>query len=84
MQFEGFEGRDFSAYASPPNLGIISVRYPVRDFDAYRAVLVKRAIEIEREADGIVIGELGAGDLLVDIFAVRDPDGNLTEFYNAR
>lgn len=70
MQFEGFEGRDFSAYASPPNLGIISVRYPARNFEAYREHL---------EGKGVKTVYSSAAR-----FAVRDPDGNLTEFYDAQ
>ncbi len=79
MQFEGFEGRDFSSFASPPNLGIISVRYPVSDFDAYKEALEARGLSIEYSANAVPIGALGT----LDIFAVRDGDGNITEFYDA-
>jgi len=80
MQFMGFEGRDFSACASPPNLGIVSVRYPVRDFEAYLAFLSQRGLTPEYLGEEIEIGGLGT----TDIAALRDPDGNLTEFYDAR
>lgn len=79
MAFEGFEGRDFSAYASPPNLGIISLRYPVRDFEAYLERLAGRGLEPEYESAAAVIPGIGT----VAIAAFRDPDGNLTEFYDA-
>ncbi len=78
MQFEGFEGRDFSAHASPPNWGILSVRYPVADLAAYRAHLSERGVEIAYAAEDVAVAGLG----LVDLIAVRDPDGNLTEFYD--
>jgi catechol 2,3-dioxygenase-like lactoylglutathione lyase family enzyme len=79
MQFVGFEGRDFAAQANPPNLGILSVRYPVRDLAGYRAALEARGVKPVYSAKGIAIGGIGK----VDLFAVRDLDGNLTEFYGA-
>jgi len=80
MQFEGFEGRDYSAHASPPNLGIISVRYPVRDLSAYTQFLDANGVARVFAANDVAIA--GTGE--VDLVAVRDPDGNLTEFYHAR
>ena len=77
MQIEGFTGRDHSSRASPPNLGILSVRYPVRDFAGYRAMLERKGVAIAYEASDVAIEGIGR----VNIFSVRDPDGNLTEFY---
>lgn len=77
MQIEGFEGDDLSGRALPPNLGILSVRYPVSDLASYRAVIEARGAEIVHEARGVAIAGIGN----VDISAVRDPDGNLTEFF---
>lgn len=77
MQIEGFTGRDHSARASPPNLGILAVRYPVGQLAAYRARLAAKGVTIVYKARGVPIAGLGA----VDILAVRDPDGSLTEFY---
>ena len=77
MQIMGFTGHDHSAKASPPNLGIISVRYPVRDFARYKALLEKRGAASEYSAEKADIPGIGA----VAIFAVRAPDGALTEFY---
>ena len=78
MQITGFTGRDHSANASLPNLGIISVRYPVGDFDEYQSTLKAKGIAFAYEARDVAITGLGT----VDLFAVRDPDGNLTEFYS--
>ncbi|HSJ79011.1 MAG TPA: VOC family protein [Erythrobacter sp.] len=80
MQFEGFEGRDYSAHAAPPNLGIISVRYPVRELAAYTAYLAANGVAPVYAAKAVTITGNGTADLI----AVRDPDGNLTEFYHAR
>ena len=77
MQLVGLEGRDLSAGASPPNLGIVSVRYPVDDLAAYRRTLAARHVAIAYEARDVAVAGIGT----VDLFAVRDPDGSLTEFY---
>jgi len=79
MQITGFTGRDHAERASPPNLGHLTVRYPVRDLAAYRAMLNERGLEFEYAASDVAIAGLGN----VELFAVRDPDGNLTEFYSA-
>lgn len=78
MQITGFTGRDHSVRASMPNLGIISVRYPVRDLESYRDTLEAKGIAFAHEARDVAIAGIGN----VDLFAVRDPDGNLTEFYS--
>lgn len=80
MQFEGFAGRDLSQFAAPPNWGIMSLRYPVSDLEGYRAFLAGNSVAPAYAATAVAITGIGN----VDIFAVRDPDGNLTEFYGAR
>jgi catechol 2,3-dioxygenase-like lactoylglutathione lyase family enzyme len=80
MQFEGFTGTDQSAHASPPNLGILLLRYPVRDLAGYRAAVEANGARIAYSARGVSVPGLGT----IDLFAVRDPDGNLTEFYHPR
>jgi catechol 2,3-dioxygenase-like lactoylglutathione lyase family enzyme len=80
MQLEGFDGaRSFGEHASPPNLGIISVRYPVDFLNLLRGNLRKKGIEPEFEGKFKSPGLLS--EKATPIFAVRDPDGNLTEFY---
>jgi catechol 2,3-dioxygenase-like lactoylglutathione lyase family enzyme len=80
MQIDGFTGGDVSTFASPPNLGIISVRYPVEDIAAFRAKLIASGVPIAYERSGVKISGIGGIDE-VSILAVRDPDGNITEFY---
>jgi catechol 2,3-dioxygenase-like lactoylglutathione lyase family enzyme len=76
MQIEGFTGRDFAEYAVPPNLGIISVRYPVGgELSEYAASL--RANGIQPIWSWVYGGELIR-------IAVRDPDGSITEFQQER
>jgi catechol 2,3-dioxygenase-like lactoylglutathione lyase family enzyme len=77
MQIDGFSGLDVSADASPPNLGIVSVRFPVKGLDSYREALKERGVETIYEGMNVTIAGLGN----VNIFAVRDPDGSISEFY---
>jgi catechol 2,3-dioxygenase-like lactoylglutathione lyase family enzyme len=82
MQIDGFAGgSDFAAFASPPNLGIISVRYPVDDAEALAAKLKDKGVDTAYFAYGVAVGALTHSGR-ANIFAVRDPDGNLTEFYD--
>lgn len=80
MQINGFTGLDMSEHAAMPNLGIISVRYPVTGLAAYRAMLERNGVGIAYSADNVKIGGLG----IANLFAVRDPDGNITEFFEIR
>lgn len=77
MQFVGLEGKDVSEFASPPNLGIVSLRFPVTGLAAYRQKLSAKGIAIAYEGRRVPVGGLGT----IDLFAIRDPDGNITEFY---
>lgn len=83
MQIEGFTGSDHSAHASAPNLGILSVRYPVRQLAAYRAAVEQQGAAIAYHRESVSIAGLAPGSTKTNLFAVRDPDGNLTEFYGA-
>lgn len=80
MEIQGFMGRDLSAFAMPPNLGIISVRYPVNDLHAYQANLESRGIKPTLAAEAVAVSGMSYSGR-VNMIAVRDPDGNLTEFY---
>ena len=77
MQFVGFTGKDVSAHADAPNLGILSLRYPVGDLAAVRGRIAGAGVALARESKAVSIIGLGK----VDLLAVRDPDGNLTEVY---
>ncbi len=82
MQIEGFTGLDVSAHASPPNLGILSVRYPVQDLAAYRAGLAGKGVGIVYE--GETLQSMGlSSSRIAKMISVRDPDRNLTDFYEA-
>ncbi|MDI9348332.1 MAG: VOC family protein [Methylacidiphilales bacterium] len=77
MQLEGFNGVSVADFARPPNRGIISVRFPVDNVSSYRSRLIEQGVAIAYEAKALEIVGIGK----VDILAVRDPDGAITEFY---
>jgi catechol 2,3-dioxygenase-like lactoylglutathione lyase family enzyme len=80
MQITEFSGISQSQHARAPTLGILSVRYTVRDLAGYRAAIAAAGVTLVQQASAIPINGLGT----VDLFAVADPDGNLTEFVHAR
>jgi catechol 2,3-dioxygenase-like lactoylglutathione lyase family enzyme len=49
----------------------------VQDLAAYRATIEARGVAISYEAEAVAISGIGTAKLV----AVRDPDGNITEFY---
>jgi catechol 2,3-dioxygenase-like lactoylglutathione lyase family enzyme len=79
MEFVGLDGKDAAAHASPPNLGLLSIRYPVAGLESYRGKLAGHKVAFSHSASRVAIAGLGQ----VDLFAVRDPDGALTEFFEA-
>jgi catechol 2,3-dioxygenase-like lactoylglutathione lyase family enzyme len=79
MQFVGLSGKDAAAYASPPNLGLLSVRYPVDGLAKFRQRLAQQQVPLTYAAAAVNVERLGR----IEMLAVRDPDGSITEFYEA-
>jgi catechol 2,3-dioxygenase-like lactoylglutathione lyase family enzyme len=77
MQFTGLTGKDVSAYASPPNLGILALRYPVSDAPAYARLIEQRGGKLAFPLRTVRLAPYGR----VALFGVRDPDGSITEFF---
>lgn len=80
MQITKFEGIAQGPHARAPNLGILSVRYPVKDFAGYRAALAAKGVALVQTGEAVPVDGIGT----IDLIAVADPDGSLTEFYHAR
>lgn len=80
MQITEFTGIPQGAHARAPNLGILSVRYRVKDLAGYRAALAQAGVTPVQQGSAVPVKGLGT----VDLLAVADPDGNLTEFADAR
>jgi catechol 2,3-dioxygenase-like lactoylglutathione lyase family enzyme len=79
MQFVGLSGKDVASHTSPPNLGLLSVRYPVFGLHYYRERLAAQRVAVVYMAAAVPV----AGHGRVEMLAVRDPDGSITEFYEA-
>ncbi len=77
IQIEGIEGQDFSADAVPPNLGVLALRFPVKNMDTFVEQLTKANVKIEVQSHIEVIKPYGK----IKVMALRSPDGAWLEFY---
>ncbi|MEM9881116.1 MAG: hypothetical protein AAF862_17755, partial [Pseudomonadota bacterium] len=77
MQFVGLTGRDLSARAQPPNLGILSVSYPVRDIASAAAALQAKDVKPAYALRAFNWPPYGN----VKMFAVQSPDGALINLF---
>jgi len=78
LQFHGAQGKNVSALASPPNLGIVTLRFPVDNLVNLRAHLVQHNVEIVSQSR---MRLPPYGD--VELLAIRTPDNTWLEFYQA-
>ena len=77
IEIDGLDGQDYSARCRAPNLGILSVSYPVEDLEAAKATLEARGATILRGPDRIERPPYGA----IDVMALAFPDGGTLEFF---
>jgi len=77
IAFDGLTGADFSLLAAAPNLGILALRYPVADLEAYRQRLAEHAVTPINGPSNLVIEPYGE----VKIMTIRAPEGAWLEFY---
>ena len=77
LTLEGLEGADFSRRAGTPNLGILSLRFPVSDLKALRAFLLERQIPLLADPVRVELPPYG----MVEVMAIRAPEGARLEFY---
>lgn len=79
VEMKGAIGRDHSAFANPPNLGILMLRIPVDDIETMHAHLQKNKIAINRNIKVLQIPPYGRCKCI----AVQSPDGVWLEFVQA-
>ncbi len=79
IQCAGIRARDFSAQAVAPNIGILSLRFPVADARALAAQTVARSWPLYTPPIRVEIAPYGPTTL----FSVQTPDGAILEFYEA-
>ena len=77
LAFEGLEGRDFSAQAVPPNLGILMLRFPVQGLDALAAHLDRAGVALTAPITAVHMPPYGR----VRALALRSPSGSWLEFF---
>lgn len=77
MEFAGLEGRDLSARAVPPNLGILSVRFPLDNLQNKIEQIKKQNWPLSFAPARVKIHPYGE----VEIFTVRSPEGAMIDFF---
>ncbi len=77
LSFDGLSGRDFSARAQPPNLGVLMLRFPVRDIKAFAGYLRTHKVAIAFDPIEIHLEPYG----MVTLMGVRGPGGAWLEFF---
>jgi len=76
LKAKGLDGKDCSEYAKPPNLGILMLRFPVRDADAYAKKLQGKGVRLNSAVQSLEVTAYGK----LKIFSVRSPEGAWLEF----
>ncbi|MCB2107175.1 MAG: hypothetical protein KDE14_05715 [Rhodobacteraceae bacterium] len=74
---EGIVGRDFSGRAHAPNLGILTLRVPVPDLDAFARDFTAKGGKIAAPARDLAIAPYGK----VKMLAIAAPNGARIEFF---
>lgn len=77
IEFVGASGRDFSAVAVPPNLGLLMLRFPVQGLDLFARHLEAHDIPSQAGINEISLPPHGPARQL----SVRAPDGAWLDFY---
>ena len=79
IEIDGLDGFDYAQRCQAPNLGWLSVTYPVDSVEAAKAMIVSRGWAIEQD---IYAAERPSfGDL--KLFLIKAPDGATIEFAEA-
>ncbi len=79
LQFDGVAGRDFADVAVPPNLGILTLRFPVADMDAFLAHVESEDIDVAMPPAMVQMPPWGERQVM----AVRGPGGAWIEFFTS-
>jgi hypothetical protein len=79
VQWTGFEGRDFSDRAIPPNLGHLALRWPVENLEAHLARLQENGIALFAGPATVSLPPMGD----VRLCTVRTADGAMIELIQA-
>jgi catechol 2,3-dioxygenase-like lactoylglutathione lyase family enzyme len=72
-------GKDCSAYAQPPNLGILMLRFPIVGIEDYVEYLTANGVDLQVPLTEVVVEPYGR----IKTIAVLSPNGSWIEFYEA-
>jgi catechol 2,3-dioxygenase-like lactoylglutathione lyase family enzyme len=78
IQFMDLAGEDYANRCLPPNLGIISIRYPVADAAAASGIIRARNWPVLFDVASLSMTPYGP----VTSFAIQAPDGAMIEFFS--
>ena len=79
IEMSELQGRDFAPDCVAPNIGYLSLRFPVEDVASYAQELQQKGVEIYTSLSTVEIVPYGR----TKCFSVRSPDGAILEFYEA-
>ena len=79
LAFDGASGRDFAALATPPNLGILMLRFPVTDMSAFAELISRRQLDIAMHRTQASVAPYGS----IELMGLRGPGGVWLEFYQS-
>lgn len=77
VEWDGLEGRDLSDRAVAPNLGILTLRFPVSDADSRAQEIQARGGTLLSQPSEVSLPPYGD----VSLFSVTTPDGVFLEFF---
>ena len=77
MEWDGLDGRDLSDRAIAPNLGILTLRFPVSDAAGHAAEIAEKGGRLMAEPATVTMPPYGD----VSLFSVATPDGVFLEFF---
>lgn len=76
LELKQLKGKDCSAEAKPPNLGLVMLRFPVRDVAVYAEELEQKGVSLNTPIQTLDIHPYGR----TKTFSVRSPEGAWLEF----
>ncbi len=79
VQLDGIEGKDFSSVAVPPNLGILMLRFPVKNLDAYLEAVEDAGGSVYIKAQELSFEPHGN----IKQAVIKSPDGVWLEFFES-
>lgn len=80
IEIDGLDGFDYADRCQAPNLGWLSVTYPVESVEAAKTMIEARGWPIAQDVYATDRPSVGA----VDVFSIKAPDGATIEFVEAK